>query len=128
MKILFLGDVMGRAGRRAITEQVPKLRAAWALDFVAVNAENATNGAGLSGAHARTLLDAGADCVTLGDHAFDQREMMQFAETEPRIVRPLNIAKSAPGRGAHVFEASRGRSASSSCAVARRCFTCASRP
>ena len=76
MKILFLGDVMGRAGRRAITENLPRLRADWKLDFIVVNAENATRGAGLSGEHAKLLLGAGADCLTLGDHAFDQKDML----------------------------------------------------
>lgn len=109
MRILFLGDVMGRAGRRAISERLPRLRADWRLDFVVVNGENATNGAGLSPDHARALLAAGADCVTLGDHAFDQRDMMQFIEIEPRILRPLNYAKNAPGAGARVYEATQGR-------------------
>lgn len=109
MRILFLGDVMGRAGRRAISERLPRLRADWRLDFVVVNGENATNGAGLSPDHARALLSAGADCVTLGDHAFDQRDMMQFIETEPRILRPLNYAKNAPGAGARVYDATQGR-------------------
>ena len=109
MRILFLGDVVGRSGRQAIIERLGGLRDAWRLDFVVVNAENATNGAGLSGAHAKALLDAGADCLTLGDHAFDQREMLQFIETEPRILRPVNFAKGAPGQGARVFEATRGR-------------------
>ncbi len=109
MRILFLGDVVGRSGRQAIIERLAGLRAAWRLDFVVVNAENATNGAGLSGSHAKVLLDAGADCLTLGDHAFDQREMLQFIETEPRILRPINFAKGAPGQGARVFEATRGR-------------------
>lgn len=109
MKILFLGDVMGRAGRAAIVEHLPRLRDAWRLDFVVVNGENATGGMGLSGAHAKTLLDAGADVVTLGDHAFDQKDMLQFCETEPRIIRPLNYSKAAPGRGARVFDAPGGR-------------------
>ncbi len=109
MRILFLGDVMGRAGRRAVIERLPALRESWRLDFVVVNGENATNGAGLNADHARRLLAAGADCITLGDHAFDQREMLSFIETEPRIIRPLNFAKDAPGRGAAVFEAGRGR-------------------
>lgn len=110
MKLLFLGDVMGRAGRTAITGWLPVLRAAWALDFVVVNGENATGGAGLSPDHAKALLAAGADCVTLGDHAFDQRTMREFCAQEPRIIRPLNIAKAgAPGHGAHVFDAGRGR-------------------
>lgn len=109
MKILFLGDVMGRAGRRAITENLPRLRDAWKLDFVVVNAENATSGAGLSGLHAKALLEAGADCLTLGDHAFDQKDMLQFIETEPRVIRPLNFSKVAPGKGAQLYTSKNGR-------------------
>lgn len=109
MKLLYLGDVMGRAGRTAVAERLPKLRADWGLDFVVVNGENATAGAGLSAAHAKGLLEAGADCLTLGDHAFDQKEMMSFIEQEPRILRPLNFARSAPGKGARVFTATNGR-------------------
>ena len=109
MKILFLGDVMGRAGRAAISEHLPRLRADWRLDFVVVNGENATNGVGLSGEHARAILAAGADCITLGDHAFDQKDMVQFIETEPRVLRPLNFAKAAPGRGHQLFTATGGR-------------------
>jgi len=109
MKILFLGDIMGRSGRAALIEHLPRLRAEWRLDFVVANAENATAGMGLSAAHAKTLLDAGADVLTLGDHAFDQKDMLQFIETEPRILRPLNFSKAAPGKGARLFEAGRGR-------------------
>lgn len=109
MKLLFLGDVMGRGGRRAVAERLPRLRADWGLDFVVVNGENATGGIGLSGEHAQGLLDAGADCVTLGDHAFDQKDMLRAVEGEPRIIRPLNFAKGAPGRGARVFSDARGR-------------------
>ncbi len=94
---------MGRAGRQAIADHLPGMRADWALDFVVVNGENATSGMGLSASHAKALLDAGADCVTLGDHAFDQKDMLQFIETEPRILRPLNFSKAAPGKGARVF-------------------------
>lgn len=109
MKLLFLGDVMGRAGRQAVTELLPQLRTDWRLDFVVVNGENATGGMGLSGSHAKALLEAGADCLTLGDHAFDQKDMLQFIENEPRILRPLNFAKDAPGRGHRVFSDARGR-------------------
>ncbi len=109
MRILYLGDVMGRAGRQAVVDRLAGLRAAWKLDFVVVNGENATGGMGLSGAHAKTLLEAGADCLTLGDHAFDQKDMLQFIETEPRVIRPLNFAKGAPGRGHGVFSDARGR-------------------
>lgn len=109
MRCLFLGDVMGRAGRRAITENLPRLRAEWRLDFVVVNGENASNGMGLSAEHAKLLFDAGADCVTLGDHAFDQRDMLQHIEKDSRIIRPLNYAKGAPGKGYRLFNAPGGR-------------------
>ncbi len=109
MKLLFLGDVMGRVGRAAVTARLPALRADWALDFVAVNGENASQGAGLTGDHAKALLAAGADCVTLGDHAFDQKDMLSFIETEPRVIRPLNYARGAPGKGARLYEARGGR-------------------
>lgn len=109
MRILYLGDVVGRAGRAAISEHLPTLRDEMKLDFVIVNGENATSGHGLSGKHAQAILDAGADCITLGDHAFDQKDMLTFIEKEPRIIRPLNFSKSAPGRGAAVFTATRGR-------------------
>ncbi|QUS36807.1 YmdB family metallophosphoesterase [Falsirhodobacter algicola] len=109
MKILFLGDVMGRAGRAAIAERLPKLRADLAADFVIVNGENASGGMGLTGGHAKLILDSGADCVTLGDHAFDQKDMLQFIEAEPRVIRPLNFSRVAPGKGARVFNATNGR-------------------
>ena len=109
MKILFLGDVMGRAGRAAIVERLPGLRTEWGLDFVVVNGENASSGMGLTGEHAKALLAAGADCLTLGDHAFDQKDMLPFIEQENRILRPLNFARLAPGKGARVFSDARGR-------------------
>lgn len=100
---------MGRAGRRAITENLATLRKDWRLDFVVVNGENASGGMGLTGAHAKGFFEAGADVVTLGDHAFDQKDMLQSIESEPRLIRPLNYAKEAPGRGARVFSDARGR-------------------
>ena len=109
MRILFLGDVMGRSGRTAVVEKLPKLRADWGLDFVVVNGENASQGAGLTAEHAKVLLAAGADCLTLGDHAFDQKDMMSFIEQEPRIIRPLNVSKVAPGRGFRIFDVTQGR-------------------
>ena len=109
MRILFLGDVMGRSGRSAVIDRLPGLRKAWALDFVVVNAENSASGMGLTATIAGELFAAGADALTLGDHAFDQREMLTHVEREPRILRPLNYAKGAPGAGARVFEATRGR-------------------
>lgn len=97
---------MGRAGRAAVTEHLPRLRKEWSLDFVIVNGENASNGMGLSADHAKVLFDAGADCVTLGDHAFDQKDMLQHIEKDSRIIRPLNYAQGeAPGRGYRIFDA-----------------------
>jgi hypothetical protein len=109
MRILFLGDLVGRAGRSAAIGAIPRLREERRLDFVVVNAENAASGYGLTLKIAEELFAAGADAVTLGDHAFDQKEMLSAIEGEPRILRPLNFAKAAPGRGARVFEAMRGR-------------------
>jgi 2',3'-cyclic-nucleotide 2'-phosphodiesterase len=110
MRILFLGDVMGRTGRAAVAAGLPVLRTEWKLDFVVVNGENATGGMGLTPEHAKDLFAAGADVVTLGDHAFDQKTMREFCAQEPRIIRPLNIAKAgAPGNGARVFDAPGGR-------------------
>ena len=109
MKLLFLGDVMGRSGRAAIAERLPSLRSEWGLDFIVVNGENASSGAGLTPEHAKVILQAGADCVTLGDHAFDQKDMLSFIETEPRIIRPINFSKVAPGRGHKLFTATQGR-------------------
>lgn len=109
MRLLFLGDVMGRSGRMAISEKLPNLRKNWRLDFVVVNGENATGGMGLSAAHAKIILDAGADCITLGDHAFDQKDMLPFSDQEPRIIRPLNFAAVAPGKGARMYTAQNGK-------------------
>ena len=100
---------MGRSGRSAIAERLPGLRQAWGLDFVVVNGENASSGMGLTGDHAKLILEAGADCITLGDHAFDQKDMMSFIESEPRIIRPINFSKIAPGKGYRVFNATHGR-------------------
>ena len=108
MKLLFLGDVMGRSGRTAVSARLPELRRDWALDFIVVNGENATSGAGLSPEHAKALFDAGADCVTLGDHAFDQREALVFAERQDRFLRPTNFPAGTPGKGSGLFTARNG--------------------
>ncbi len=109
MRVLYLGDVVGRSGRNAIRDRLGELRSRLKVDFVVLNGENATSGAGLNAEQARALLDAGADVLTLGDHAFDQKDMLSFIEREPRILRPLNYAKAAPGKGARVFDAPGGR-------------------
>jgi metallophosphoesterase (TIGR00282 family) len=109
MRVIYLGDVVGRAGREAVAAHLPVLRTRLRADFAVVNAENAAAGFGCTIRIAETLLAAGADVLTLGDHAFDQKEMIGHLDREPRILRPLNIARPAPGTGLRVFEAPRGR-------------------
>lgn len=109
MRVLFLGDIVGRAGRRAVSKTLPSLRREKNLDIIVVNGENATSGAGLSGEHAKEILSSGADCITLGDHAFDQKEMLSYIEKDHGVIRPLNFAKRAPGRGTFIVKDARGR-------------------
>ena len=108
MRFLFLGDVVGRSGRKAIVEHLPGLRKRYSLDFVVVNGENAAGGFGITEAIVGELLDAGADAVTLGNHAFDQKETLVYIERQPRLIRPLNFPKGTPGRGAGLFKARNG--------------------
>ncbi|BDV39269.1 metallophosphoesterase [Methylocystis bryophila] len=108
LRLLFLGDVVGRSGREALTSRLPGLREVWRLDFVVVNAENAAGGFGITEAICEELLEAGADCITLGNHAFDQREALSYINRQPRLLRPLNYPSGTPGRGAGIFDAASG--------------------
>jgi 2',3'-cyclic-nucleotide 2'-phosphodiesterase len=108
MRLLFLGDVVGRSGRRAVLEQLPKLRARYKLDFVAINGENAAGGFGITEVILEELLGAGADVVTLGNHAFDQRETLVFIERQDRLLRPINYPPGTPGKGAGFYKAANG--------------------
>jgi metallophosphoesterase (TIGR00282 family) len=108
MRILFVGDVVGRSGRSAFTTRLPGLIADWKLDLVVVNGENAAGGFGITEAIYQELLDAGADAVTLGNHAWDQREALVFIERAPRLVRPVNYPRGTPGRGSAMVEARNG--------------------
>src|SRR5919205_1602799 len=108
MRLLFLGDIVGRPGRNAVTERLPRLRERWRLDCVVVNGENAAGGFGITEAIASEVLEAGADVVTLGNHAFDQREALVFIERQPRLLRPVNYPPGTPGRGAGLYEARNG--------------------
>lgn len=108
MRILFVGDVVGRSGRTVVRERVPRLIADWKLDLVVVNGENAAGGFGITEPIYSELIDAGADAITLGNHAWDQREALVFIERAPRLIRPLNFPKGTPGRGATIVEARGG--------------------
>ncbi len=109
MRILFLGDIVGRAGRKAVINQLPGLRERLRADFVIVNGENAAGGFGITEKICQQLLDAGADAITTGNHTFDQREALVFIDRQERLLRPLNYPAGTPGRGAGLFEAADGR-------------------
>ena len=108
MRLLFVGDVVGRSGRAIVMERLPRLIADWKLDFVVVNGENAAGGFGITEAIYQDLIDAGADAITLGNHAWDQREALVFIERAPRLIRPANYPAGTPGRGTTVITARNG--------------------
>nr|PZN87249.1 MAG: TIGR00282 family metallophosphoesterase [Pseudomonadota bacterium] len=108
MRILFLGDVVGRSGRKAVLEALPGLRRRYRLDFVIVNGENAAGGFGITEQIFEELIGAGADVVTLGNHAFDQKETLVFIERQPRLLRPINFPPGTPGKGSGLFRAANG--------------------
>jgi len=111
VRILFVGDVVGRTGRAAVTEHLPGLIRDWKLNLVVINGENAAGGFGITEAIYHELLEAGADAITLGNHSWDQREALVFIERAPRLVRPCNFPPGTPGRGAALVETKNGRRA-----------------
>ena len=104
MKILFIGDVVGSPGRRAVAHLLPGLRAQHRIHFVIANGENSAGGAGITPATASELFSAGVDAITTGDHLWDQKEVMGLLENEPRFLRPRNYPHGTPGHGSAVFE------------------------
>jgi metallophosphoesterase (TIGR00282 family) len=111
MRILFIGDIVGRSGRTILLNQMPKLIAEWSLDLVVVNGENAAGGFGITETIYNDFIDAGADAITLGNHAWDQREALVFIERAPRLIRPINFPPGTPGRGAAMIDAKNGAKA-----------------
>jgi metallophosphoesterase (TIGR00282 family) len=111
MRILFLGDVVGRSGREAVLAALPKLRAGLRLDLAIVNGENASHGFGLAPDMARAMFDAGADVITLGNHSWDRKEIFSFIGDHPRLIRPLNYPPGTAGAGSVTVEVSDGRRA-----------------
>ena len=108
MRILFVGDIVGRSGRAIVLERLPGLIAEWKLDFVAINGENAAGGFGITEAIYHELLDAGADVITGGNHSWDQKEALVFIARAPRLLRPVNYPAGTPGRGVALVEARNG--------------------
>ena len=108
MRILFIGDIVGRSGRAVVLERLPGLVRDWKLDFVAINGENAAGGFGITEAIYQDLIDAGADVITGGNHSWDQREALVFIERAPRLLRPINYPPGTPGRGVAFLEAKNG--------------------
>ena len=104
MKILFIGDIVGQPGRRAVAELVPKLRERLALDFVIANGENSAGGSGITPKTAGEIFSAGVDVITTGDHLWDQKEVMELLANEKRFLRPLNYPPGTPGQGSAIFE------------------------
>ncbi|MCQ8279050.1 YmdB family metallophosphoesterase [Acetobacteraceae bacterium KSS8] len=109
MRILFLGDIVGRSGRDAVEARLPELRSQLSLDLVIANAENASHGFGLAPAMADALFAAGCDVLTLGNHAWDRRELIGHIAQAPRIIRPLNFPPGTPGNGSVVVALADGR-------------------
>ena len=108
MRILFLGDIVGRDARDAVTSQLPDIRRDHKIDFVIVNAENAAHGFGVTAQICNDLFKAGVDCITTGNHVWDQREILSYIDSAPRLLRPLNFPEGTPGRGATIIETARG--------------------
>ena len=108
MRILFIGDIVGRSGRTAVSERLPGLIRDWKLDFVAINGENAAGGFGITEAIYQEFIDAGADVVTGGNHSWDQKEALVFIERAPRLLRPINFPPGTPGRGVALIDARNG--------------------
>jgi metallophosphoesterase (TIGR00282 family) len=104
MKILFIGDIVGEPGRRAVKILLPKLRERHALDFVIANGENSAGGSGITPKIAEELFGYGVDVITSGDHLWDQKEVMELLLNEKRFLRPLNYPADVPGRGGGIFE------------------------
>jgi hypothetical protein len=104
VKLLFIGDIVGQPGRRAVTELVLQLRQQHALDFVIANGENSAGGSGITPKIAEEIFSAGVDVITTGDHLWDQKEVMELLANEKRFLRPLNYPPGTPGHGSAVFQ------------------------
>ena len=108
MRILFIGDVVGRSGRAAVATHLPGLIRDWKLDFVALNGENAAGGFGITEVIYQEFVDLGVDVITGGNHSWDQKEALVFIERAPKLLRPINYPAGTPGRGVALIDARNG--------------------
>jgi len=109
LRVLFLGDIVGEPGRRAVIARLPELKQQHGIDFIVVNGENAAGGRGITSKITIDLLRAGVSVITTGDHIWDQKEILSFINTEPRLLRPINYPDGAPGSGSIVLETAKGK-------------------
>ena len=109
LRVLFLGDVVGEPGRSAIMGRLSQLKEQFSLDFIIVNGENAAGGRGITGKITIDLLRAGVSVITTGDHVWDQKDVLTFIDTEPRLLRPVNYPTGAPGNGSIVLATPKGK-------------------
>src|SRR5256714_121290 len=109
LTVLFLGDVVGEPGRNAVIARLPELKEQHGVDFIVVNGENAAGGRGITGKITIDLLRAGVSVLTTGDHIWDQKDILTFIDTEPRLLRPVNYPAGAPGHGSIVLETAKGK-------------------
>src|SRR5712671_3226519 len=109
LTVLFLGDIVGEPDRNAVIARLSELKEQHGLDFIVVNGENAAAGRGITGKITIDLLRAGVSVVTTGDHVWDQKDILSFIDTEPRLLRPLNYPAGAPGSGTIVLETAKGK-------------------
>ena len=110
MRILFIGDIMGRSGREALAAHLPTLKEKLAPDVVIVNGENAAHGKGITGKICKGFYDLGVDCITTGNHIWDQREIIPYIDRDKKLLRPVNFPQDTPGQGAYEHQLTDGRS------------------
>lgn len=104
VRILFIGDIVGEPGRKAVKMLLPRLRERHALDFVVANGENSAGGSGITPKTAEEIFAAGVDVITSGDHLWDQKDVLELLADEKRFLRPMNYPPTVPGRGSGLFE------------------------
>ena len=104
MKVLFVGDIVGKPGRSILAEELSRIKEEHEIDTVIVNGENAAGGRGITAAIAEELFSYGIDAITMGNHTWDQKELVSYIDKEPRIIRPLNYPPGTPGQGSYIYE------------------------